>query len=216
MRRVVTISQTTGALREDVAVAVAQRLGFRRVDEQIVEAAAERQGLDPSIVGNVEKRRSFMQALREALDSGADADIAAVAYGGVAYVPQHSWDRTRRDYPPLLREVIRDVIRETAEQGDVVIGSHAGSVALPSGPELLRVLVTASPETRTRRTVETDEIDEREAKKRIEESDAGRADYLRRFYEIEDELTTHYDLVVNTEVLTTDEVVELIVAAASR
>jgi len=216
LRRVVTISQTTGALREDVAVAVAQRLGFRHVDEEIVEAAAERQGLDPSIVGNVERRRSFMQALREALDSGADADIAAVAYGGVAYVPQHSWDRTRRDYPPLLREVIRDVICETAEQGDVVIASHAGSFALPSGPELLRVLVTASPETRTRRTAETDELDEGEAKKRIEESDAGRADYLRRFYEIEDELTTHYDLVVNTEVLTTDEVVELIVAAASR
>ena len=36
-------------------------------------------------------------------------------------------------------------------------------------------------------------------------SDAARADYLERFYGVEPELPTHYDLVVNTDVLTVEQ-----------
>ena len=50
----------------------------------------------------------------------------------------------------------------------------------------------------------------------VRDSDAGRADYFQRFYGIERELPTHYDLVVNTEALTPDEAADVIVAAARR
>ncbi len=51
--------------------------------------------------------------------------------------------------------------------------------------------------------------------KAIEESDKARADYLKRFYGIDRELPTHYDLVVNTDVLTADQAAVLVVQAAS-
>jgi cytidylate kinase len=50
----------------------------------------------------------------------------------------------------------------------------------------------------------------------IRENDAGRADYFLRFYSVEHELPTHYDLVINTEALTPDEATDIIVAAARR
>jgi cytidylate kinase len=213
-KRVVTISQTTGAAREDVARAVARRLGFRLVDEEIVAAAAERQGVDSQVVTDVERRRSFMQSLREALDSGDDAEIVAIAYGGMAYAPQQKSSHVRPDFPPVLREVIREVIRETAEEGDVVLASHAASFACAGRADLLRVLVTASPDTRAQRIAQDSDVEEREAVWAVEESDRGRADYLKRFYGVERELPTHYDLVVNTDALTGEQAAELVAAAA--
>jgi cytidylate kinase len=215
-KRVVTISQATGAASQDVARAVARRLGFRHVDEEIVEKAAERQGIDQSVVADVEKRRTFLQRLWESLDTGDDPEIVAVAYGGAAYSPQHASRGPRRDYPPLLRELIREVTRETAERGDVVISSHAASFACAGRADVLRVLVTGSPEARAQRIREDSDVDEREAVWAVEESDAGRADYLKRFYQVEQELPTHYDLVVNTDALSAADAVELVAAAATR
>ena len=48
----------------------------------------------------------------------------------------------------------------------------------------------------------------------VRNSDRERADYFRRFYEIDEELPTHYDIVVNTDTLGPEQAVNLIVAAA--
>ena len=48
--RVVCISRTTAAGGENVGQAVAQRLGFRYVDEQIIERAAQQAQVDPALV----------------------------------------------------------------------------------------------------------------------------------------------------------------------
>ncbi len=213
-RAVVTISQTTGATPEDVALRVAEELGFRHVDEEIVEAVAERQGVDPAVVADVEKRRSFLQAFWEALETGDAAALTAVSYGG-GYIPP-SAAGLRRDYPPLLRELIRTVVHETALRGDVVIGSHAASFALAGRADVLRVLVTASTETRIRRLVAERSLDDRDAARAVDESDAARRDYLKRFYGVDDERPTDYDLVVNGDTLAPDAIVELIVGAARR
>jgi cytidylate kinase len=97
----------------------------------------------------------------------------------------------------------------------VVIASHAASIALAKRNDTLRVLVTASPETRGERFAETRGLSERDAAREIRSSDAGRADYLRRFYGIEAEEPTIYDLVVSTDRLTPEAAAEIVVFAAS-
>ena len=49
----------------------------------------------------------------------------------------------------------------------------------------------------------------------MKESDAGRRDYLKRFYKIDEELPTHYDLIVNTDVLSVEQAADLISRAAA-
>ena len=44
-------------------------------------------------------------------------------------------------------------------------------------------------------------------------SDRERRDYLLRFYKIKEELPTHYDLVINTDVLSGEQAVDLILSA---
>jgi Cytidylate kinase-like family len=200
--RVVCISRSLGAFGEEVGRLVAERLGFRYVDEEIVSAAASREKLDPELVADAERRRSLVERLLNALAAG----------GAEAYVGQLPDDVTGQT--EHYRALIRDTIEEAAAQGEVVIVAHAGSFALHGQERLLRVLVTASPETRARRLAQTRVLGEAEASKAVKTSDAARADYLRRFYEVEAELPTHYDLVVNTDGLTAEEAAAVVTEAA--
>jgi cytidylate kinase len=52
-----------------------------------------------------------------------------------------------------------------------------------------------------------------EATRFIKKSDAGRVDYLKRFYGVSVELPIHYDLVINTDALSVEQAAALIAQA---
>ena len=108
--------------------------------------------------------------------------------------------------------MIRSVIEDTAASGSAVIVSHAASMALAGREDVLRVLLTAPPQTRERRLVATLGLDEKEAAQAVKQSDAARGDYIKRFYGISTELPTHYDLVINTEKLAPEHAARLVVS----
>ena len=206
-RRVICISRTTGGGGETVGRAVAERLEFSYLDEEIITAAATRAGLDREDVADVERRKSAIERFLEALDETGGA--AAGAY--FAFVPSagESTTLTTED----VRALIRETIAEVATRGSAVIVAHAASYALGSRDDVLRVLVTASEETRVRRCAAEQGLDAKRAAQAIKDSDASRADYLKQFYAIA-EAPTHYDLVVNTDVLTPEEAAAVVVQAA--
>ena len=180
-----------GAGGEDVGRLVAGSLGFDYVDEQIVSDAARRGDVSPEDVADAERRQSFLRRWLAELGPGAAVEsygIAPVSAGVLA---------------DDMRSLIREAIEQVAARGDVVIVAHAASFALADREGVLRVLVTASAETRAARYEGS-----------IEDSDAERVDYLRRFYGVEHELPTHYDLVVNTDVISFERAAELITLAA--
>ena len=59
-------------------------------------------------------------------------------------------------------------------------------------------------------------IDVAGAERTVKASDAGRRDYLKRFYDVAEELPTHYDLVVNTDGISVEEAAALVVRAGDR
>jgi len=134
------------------------------------------------------------------------AASGAEAY--VAPVPSEIVERER------YRELIRDAIVQTASEGDVVIVAHAASYPLAGHDGVLRVLVTASPDVRAKRLAQEESVDEDEGEKIRRRSDGNRADYLRRFYDVDEELPTHYDVVLNTDELTPEEAAAVIAQAA--
>ena len=183
--------------------AVAERLGFRYVDDEVIAEAAEWAEIDPSFVADAERRKPFVARLLGHMSEGSSAQrLSSGQYARTA--------PTDAD----LRSLIANVLRSFADQGAVVLVSHAASFALTPG-EALRVLVTASDETRAKRVSEAMGGAERDGVRQIRKEDGARADYLKRFYAVERELPTHYDLVVNTDVLTPAEAAEIIAAAAS-
>ena len=201
--RSVCISPTDGSGSELVGPMVAEALGFQLLNAQIVARAAADAGVDTAAVVDEERRRSVAARLLGRLTDagpGLTGDAAAFEHAG----PD----------PEDLRAFIREIIREAGERGDAVIVTHAASYALADRADVLRVLISASPETRARRIAEAKGCSESEAATAIARGDAGRADYLKRFYDIDAELPTHYDLVINTDRLDAGAAAELIVSAA--
>jgi cytidylate kinase len=206
-RTVICVSHATGAGGTDLGRLVAEKLGFRLVDEEIVTRAAENQNVSVDDLADVERRKSLLSRILREVAVGAATGPAELFVTAYATEPQPAKNS--------LRALIRQSINETADEGNVVIVSHAASYALADRGNVLRVLVTASPETRIRRLADTSGLDEKQSTKSIGAEDAGRADYLKRFYGVAQELPTHYDLVINTDVIPADKWSELVVDAAT-
>jgi cytidylate kinase len=204
--RVVCISSLDSAGGEEIGRLVAERLGVRLIDEEIIRRAAREAGVDSDVVADAEQRKSLLARVLKDVLAGSVA--AAPTLG----LPADSRDTLQESDD--FRGLIRTALEETAEEGDCVIVAHAASVALARRAGVLRVLVTASPDTRTGRLARANGIDEREAAKQLERADAARADYLKRFYGLRAEPPTLYDLVLNTDRLSSVQAAVLIADAS--
>ena len=186
----VCISRAIGAHGEEVGRLVADALGFRYVDEEVLLAASEKAGLDPEQLAKLERRRTGLSRLEVDIVTGGALD-------------------------EIQRSLIRTAIHEIAAAGNVVIVAHAASLALAGNERVLRVLVTASSEVRAERLAQIEQLDEREAAKRIVRSDKERNAYIKRFYGVDQELPSHYDLVVSTDRLSPRDACALVLDAAA-
>jgi cytidylate kinase len=205
--RVVSISPTDGSAGEQVGRVVGRELGFQLVNEEIVAQAAREAGVDAEVVADVERRKSVLNRLLDGLAEGGSVGASGLSgFAVTTEAPNPGGD--------TLRGLITSVLQESAQRGNVVIVAHAASLALATRTDVLRVLITASPQTRARRLAEAQNLGEAEAEKLIARGDANRADYLKRFYGVSTELPTNYDIALNTDRVAPEDAAALIVSAA--
>ncbi|MBI2912403.1 MAG: cytidylate kinase-like family protein [Chloroflexi bacterium] len=204
-RRIITVARSLGAGGEEVGRLVAKELGFRYVDDEIISKAAEKAGVSPDTVAQAERTEPLIMRVLDAMGHfPADPLVGPVV--------TFAADPSLRS--PAYDELIEEVVRETAARGNVVIVAHGAGMHLAGTDGLLRVFVTGLAAARAERLRREAKLDERRARKAIQESDRQRRQYLRRFCEVAQESPTHYDLVINTDVLTAQQAANLIVAAS--
>jgi cytidylate kinase len=104
-----------------------------------------------------------------------------------------------------LEQVIIDVVRAVADEGNAVLVAHGAGVALAGRPDVLRILVTASADTRATRAG---------GRKAIDDSDAARRQFFERFFNFYKEQPTTYDLVINTDKLSVEDAAKAVLALA--
>ncbi len=193
----------TGA--EAIATDVARELGFRCVDEEILQVAAERRNLSTADLADAERRKSVLAQFLQDIRRGGVGEVINFIPGQRA-LPAASDD---------VRVIIRDAILETVDAGKVVIVAHAASYAVGPRKDVLRVLITGSPKARSMRWVAGSHgKGPREAAETIRFSDDARANYVKRFYDVEREEPHDYDLVLSTDKMSPALVTRLIVNAA--
>ena len=203
-------------------MAVAAALGFPVISEEILSRAAAEAGVSLETVADVERRKTFMSKItarlvpnsaaasdptfRQSLDAQVTAGLIGIA------LPLESGPRLSKDE---LRGKIRSAIDEYMAHGDVVILAHAASHSLAGREGVLRVFVTGTREARSARLAASRLLSDKDAAKLVDTGDANRADYLKRFYGIESESPSHYDIVVDTDGITVEEASQMVVAAAA-
>ena len=201
---VVTIAMTTGARAEQIGRAVAQQAGFRYVSDEIIDRAAEHAGVSREAVAEVEQSPTLISRIMHSLAIGMSGE-----WGGGAMTPDEV------DPSASYRRLIQDVIRQVAAQRKAVILAHGASILLANTPGVLRVLITASPATRAARLAAERGQNEQQATSDIQRADRERRAFFKRFHGLDAELDTHYDLVINTDVLSPEAAARLIAYAVA-
>jgi cytidylate kinase len=189
----VTVSRLYGAGGRRVAPALAERLGFRFVDREIVEEAARRLGLDPRIAAERDERVP-----------GIVDEVGLALARGMPEFAMSSMAIGDRD----LAEATRAVISSLADAGGYVILGRGGQASLRGRRDVCHIWLVGERADRARRVAASQGIDEREAAARRDRVDGERAAYVRRFHgaDINDPLL--YDCILNTSLLGLEGAVE--------
>ena len=206
--RVIAVTRQVGSAGEEVAQAIAQGLGFRYIDYQIIQDAARDAGVSPETVSEAEHTPSLVTRILEALAKNPSMPVAAWA------------DPVPLSASPLItssdyRKFVEDVIRDLAAEGNCLIVCHASQVILKDRLDTLKILITGSPKMRVRRVMAGMAVDEKAAQKTVERTDAERVDYFRRFYDTGYLTPWTYDLVINTDHMNPEQAAQVATLAAS-
>ena len=201
----ITVSRQYGAGGSEVATRVAGTLGWRVVDNELVERVAARAGLTPEDVAQREERVStFIERLARTVVAATPELVMPPEAGGTA--PTLSED-------DLVR-VTERVVEEVAAEGRVVLVGRAAPAVLARERDAIHVKVVAPRDWRVRAVAERLRIPPEEAARLTDETDRNRARYHRQHYQRDWSDPANYHLTLNTAALGLDGAAEVIVSRA--
>jgi cytidylate kinase len=203
----ITISRQYGAGGSEVARRVAEALGWRLVDNELVERVAVRAGLAPEDVAKWEERAStFVERLARALVAATPEMAIPPEAGGL--VPQLG-------EADLVR-ITESVVAEVAAEGRVVLVGRAAPAVLAQRIDALHVKLVAPKSDRVEAVAARLGLSPQQAAEAVDESDGTRARYHRQYYQRDWNDPVNYHLVLNTGTLGLAGATDLIVAEAKR
>lgn len=119
------------------------------------------------------------------------------------------WDSWLIDRKKFFRYIQR-VIIDFAQKNNVVILGRGGQIILQGVPGVLKVRIIAPLDVRIRRIKEQDGVDEMQAVRRLKRNDQDSGGFIRSFFNVNWEDSSLYDLVINTQKLSVDTGMKLI------
>ena len=204
---IITISRQYGAGGSEVARQVAAALGWRVVDNELVEEVAARAGLPTADVAEREERvPTFTERLARTLAAATPELFATRVPGGTVPKLQET---------DLVR-ITETVVAEVAAKGRVVLVGRAAPAVLARERDSLHVQLVAPRPYRVQAAAERLGVDPEHAARILDETDSMRASYLRQYYRRDWYDPVNYHMVLNTGVLGHAGATEIIVAEAKR
>jgi cytidylate kinase len=123
-------------------------------------------------------------------------------------------ERFFSEKPKIYLDRLQSIIYEVAKKGNVVFFGRGGKFLLQSFDCAFHILVTGSMEKRIKRVMEEKQVGKEVAEKIIDRSDHNKRAFIRFAYD-EDWLNYRlYDLILNTDKLSIDSAVKMIVLGA--
>lgn len=201
----ITISRQFGAGGSEVAARVARALGWRVVDNELVERVAALAGLTPEDVAQREERVStFIERL---------ARTIVAATPELVVPPEADGTAASLSEADLVRVTGR-VVEEAAAAGKVVLVGRAAPAVLARERDAIHVKIVAPRAWRVRAVAARLGIPEEEASTLADETDRMRARYHRQHYQRDWSDAANYHLVLNTAALGLDGATDVVVARA--
>jgi cytidylate kinase len=201
---VITITRQYGAGGSEVARLVAERLGWHLIDNEFVDAVAQRSGIEPDEVAAREERApSLIERLVRALATASPE----VFVPGAAPASDEQEDE--------LVTTTEHVIAEAGMVGNVVlVGRGAQAYLARAHANALHAFVVAPLDDRLEALAKRLGVSRDEAKQQEEKMEADRNRYVQRYYKRHRQDPANYHVIVNTGLLGYSLAADVIVGLA--
>ena len=198
---VITIARQYGSGGREIGEKVAEALGIKHYDENLITLAAREGNLDETVASKADE--SAANSLLYTLALGSNFFGSAMNFG----------------YKPPLNDKLfllqSDVIRRAAEEGSCVIIGRCADYVLRDHPKRLSVFVYGDLPHRKARVMERHEgITEAQAIDLINKTDRRRSSYYNFYTGNKWGKYDNYHLAVNSSLLGIDKTAEMIADAA--
>jgi hypothetical protein len=214
----ITLSRQLGSLGDIIAVQVAQGLGLRLVDQEVINRAAMEIGVprvaleelgyegQRNLAQQVLKAMRAMPLIPSATPSDREDVTLTLPFGGLLSPTAPPISASIEQYVHMVGLVVRNL----AQEGNVLIVGRGGQILLGKEPGALHLQIVASQSDRIERVMARYKINYREASQRVRASDRARADYIRRYHNADWLDPCLYHLVINTSPIAVSIAVEMI------
>ena len=206
MKKIITISREYGSGGSAIGKMVAEQLGWKYYDKQLIDLAADESGLSPKFIEKSEQSLSSGWFYNMMLCSNYSSNYAAAATPNTL---------------PLVDQIFnaqRTIILKVAKESPCVIVGRCADYILHSSEDfndndMLNLFIYANPDDRIKRAIEAYGIPEKDAKKTITQVNKRRANHYNTFTEWTWGAYEHYDILLNSSYAGLEGTAKLIVEA---
>lgn len=178
---IVTISRQYGSGGRYVGRILAQKLGIKFWDKELIESVAKESGMTEKFVSENEQKREWVANLNSEYNSEDELYIAQTK-----------------------------VIKEIATQGSCVIIGRCADYILKDNPNVIRVFIYSDEDAKIKRAIKHYNLNEKNAKKEIEKIDKERARHYKYYTNQEWGNLNNYDSALNSDYLGVEKTAQII------
>lgn len=195
---VVTIAREYGSGGRVIGRLVADSLGMKFYDSELIQMTAAESGYTEESVS--EKEQKISNALLHDLYS------------------QYTAALNEADLPQIERlfNAEKKVIRQIASEGPCVIVGRLSNRILRDHPNALHIFISAAPDAKVRRVVDRDGLNEAQAAEKIKKVERERANYCKYFSKTSWNSVDNYDMTFRSDRYGIEETADMITEIVRR
>ena len=202
---VITIAREIGSGGRTVGRKLAAKLGVRYSDKELIRSLREKFNLKTYAIEKLKGEKKswladFIQMVAPMPKVGLIMDVDS------KYSEDVRSDVTTGDIFKAESEILNAI----ADEGPCVIAGRSGFFVLKDRPGKIDIFITASRENRIQRIVRKQHLTETEAETIMDSIDESRENYVKRYTGRSRYDARNYDLVLNADNHTEDELVDII------
>ena len=201
---VITISREVGSGGHTVGRILAEKLNVRYCDKQLLESLEKQFGLSAYGIEKLKgEKKNWLADFFKKVSPMPSASALELA---PKYSQEFRIDVTTEDIFKAESEILKGL----AQLGSCVVAGRSGFFVLKDCPNKLDVFISASMPHRIERVMRKQNLSEESAQAVIEGIDKARENYVQRFAGVSRYDARNYDLCINADGHSEEELAELI------
>ena len=204
---VITISREVGSGGRTIGRKLAEKLGVRFSDKELIDSLQAKLNLSPKSIEELKgKKKRWMD---DFIQMVAPVPMSGLLVNGDSdYVSEYNTSLNVND----VFEAEKEILNGIADEGSCVIAGRSGFFVLKDRPNKVDVLITASRENRIARIMSKQGLSRDKAQEVIEKVDNARDNYVLRYTGQSRYDARNYHIVLNMDYLTEDKAVDIIMS----